>query len=231
MKISIIGTGTVGQTLAAKFLEVGHDVMVGTRNVSEKLKSTEKDGYGNSPFSDWYKANNKVKLGSFAEAAAFGEIIVNATHGENSISALKLADTRNFAGKILIDISNPLDFSKGMPASLLPGLNNTNSLGEEIQRTFPESKVVKTLNTMWCGLMVNPGMLAGGDHINYISGNDYDAKGKVRKLLTEIGWHEENLFDLGDITAARATEALLPIWLKVMGIMKTGAFNFKLVRN
>jgi predicted dinucleotide-binding enzyme len=231
MKISIIGTGTVGQTLAAKLLEVGHDVMVGTRNVSEKLKKTEKDSYGNSSFSDWYKENNKIKLGSFAEAAAFGEIIVNATHGENSISALKLADARNLAGKILIDISNPLDFSNGMPASLLPGLNNTNSLGEEIQRTFPESKVVKTLNTMWCGLMVNPGMLGGGDHINYISGNDDDAKGKVRKLLTEIGWQEENLLDLGDISAARATESLLPIWLRVMGTIKTGAFNFKLVRN
>ncbi len=229
MKISIIGTGTVGQTIALKLVELGHEVMIGTRNVSEKLTSTSKDSYGNLPFSEWHKANNKVKLESFAEAAAFGEIVINATHGGSSITALKLAGAKNLAGKILIDISNPLDFSKGMPPSLLPGLNNTNSLGEEIQKTFPDTRVVKTLNTMWCGLMVNPDMISGGAHINYISGNDADAKRKVKKLLIQFGWKDENLMDLGDITGARATESLLPIWLRVMGILKTSAFNFTIV--
>jgi predicted dinucleotide-binding enzyme len=229
MKISIIGTGIVGKTIASKLVELGHDVMIGTRNVSEKMASTEKDIYGNPSFSDWHRTNTTVKLGSFTEAAAFDEIIVNATRGGSSISSLKLAEAKNLAGKVLIDVSLPLDYSKGMPPCLLPGLNNTNSLGEEIQRTFPETRVVKTLNTMWCGLMVNPHMIGGGDHINYICGNDDEAKSKVRKLLIEFGWSDENLQDLGDITGARATESFILIWLRVLGTLKTGAFNFRLV--
>jgi len=230
MKISIIGTGSVGQTIASKLVELGHEVMMGTRNVSEKLASTAKDEYDNPPFSDWHKANSNVKLETFAKAASFGEIIINATHGGSSIEALKMAGTKNLAGKILIDISNPLDFSKGMPPSLLPGLNNTNSLGEEIQKTFPYTLVVKTLNTMWCGLMVNPNMIGGGDHINFISGNDGAAKAKVKKLLNQFGWRDENLTDVGDISGARATESLLPIWLRLWEVTQNGAFNFRLVR-
>ncbi len=230
MKISVLGTGIVGRTLASKLVELGHEVIIGTRNVTEKMKSTAKDGYGNPPFSEWIKTNNKVKLGSFAESAAFGEMAINVTLGGSSITALNLAEAKNLAGKVLIDISNPLDFSKGMPPSLLPGLNNTYSLGEEIQKTFPEARVVKTLNTVWAGLMVNPNMIGGGDHINYLSGNDEKAKSEVRKLLIQLGWHDENLFDLGDIGGARAAESLLLIWLRVLGNIKTGAFNFKLVR-
>jgi hypothetical protein len=112
----------------------------------------------------------------------------------------------------------------------LPGLNNTNSLGEEIQKIFPYSLVVKTLNTMWGGLMVDPGMIGKGDHVNFISGNDIKAKEKVRKLLNEIGWKNENLFDLGDITGARATESMLPIWIRIRGLIQTGAFNFRIIR-
>ena len=130
MKISIIGTGTVGQTIASKLMELGHDVMIGTRNVTEKMASTAKGSYGTPPFSDWHNANSQVKLGTFAESAAFGEVVINATNGTSSIAALNLIDAKNLAWKVLIDISNPLDFSKGMPPSLLPGLNNTNSLGE-----------------------------------------------------------------------------------------------------
>ena len=230
MKISIIGTGTVGQTFASRFIALGHEVMMGTRNVSEKLASTARDNYGNPPFSEWHAANKSVKLGAFSDAASFGEIILNATNGGASIDALKLADVKNLEGKILIDLANPLDFSKGMPPSLIPGLSNTNSLGEEIQKTFPGVKVVKTLNTMWCGLMVNPEMIGGGDHINYISGNDADAKSKVTTLLKQFGWKNENILDLGDISGARATEAILPIWLRVWGVTQNGAFNFKLVK-
>jgi predicted dinucleotide-binding enzyme len=230
MKISIIGTGPVGQTIASKLVELGHEVMMGTRNVSEKLSSTAKDENDNPPFSVWHMENSNVKLETFAKAASFGEIIINATHGGSSLEALKLAEPKNLAGKILIDIANPLDFSQGMPPSLLPGLNNTNSLGEEIQSTFPYTLVVKTLNTMWCGLMVNPNMIGGGDHINYISGNDDAAKAKVKKLLNQFGWRDENIIDLGDISGARATESLLPIWLRVWGITQNGVFNFKLVR-
>lgn len=230
MKIAIIGTGSVGQTLASKLSELGHDVVIGTRNVSEKLSSTVKDGYGNPTFSEWHKGNSKVKLETFEKAASFGEIVINATQGGSSLDALNMAGGKNLAGKILIDIANPLDFSNGMPPSLLPGLSNTNSLGEEIQKSFPYTLVVKTLNTMWCGLMVNPGMIGGGDHINYIAGNDTGAKNKVNKLLNQFGWKDENIIDLGDITGARASESVLLIWLRVMGTLQKGVFNFRLVR-
>lgn len=230
MKIAIIGTGIVGKTIASKLVELNHDVMMGTRNVSDKLASTATDNYGNPPFGEWIKTNSKVKLESFAEAAAFGELVVNATNGSNSLTTLILAGTKNLAGKVLIDIANPLDFSNGMPPSLLPGLNNTNSLAEEIQKTFPDTMVIKTLNTMWCGLMVNPNLVGNGDHINFISGNNTEAKNKVIKLLNQFGWLDKNILDIGDITGARATESMLPIWLKVMGVTKNGAFNFRLVR-
>jgi len=230
MKYSIIGTGSVGQTIAAKLSALNHEVMMGTRNVSEKLSSTNKDGYGNPPFSEWHKANSKIKLGTFSEAATFGEVIINATHGGSSIAALNLAGAKNLSGKIIIDIANPLDFSKGMPPSLLPELSNTNSLGEEIQKSFPYALVVKTLNTMWCGLMVNPEMIGGGDHINYISGNDAEAKTKVKKLLYQFGWKEDNLIDLGDISGSRASESVLLIWLRVMGVFQSGAFNFRIIK-
>jgi predicted dinucleotide-binding enzyme len=229
MKIAVIGTGSVGQTLALKLHEVGHDVIIGTRNVAEKIASTTKDAYGNPSFSEWYTANKGLKLETFDEAASIGEIIINATHGVASINALKLAGYQNLTGKVLIDIANPLDFSKGMPPSLIPELCNTHSLGEEIQRIFPEAKVVKTLNTMWCGLMVNPAMIGGGDHVNFISGNNADAKAKVRSLLNEFGWKNENLIDMGDITSARGTEAVLLLWLKIMGVRNNGAFNIKIV--
>ena len=230
MKIAIIGTGNVGQTIASKLLSLGYDVMIGTRDVVKKLSSTEKDAYGNPPFNEWYEANADIKLGTFSEAAAFGEVIINATKGGNSISALKLAGVSNLEGKVMIDIANPLEFNNGMPPGLIPYLSNTNSLGEEIQQTFPKTKVVKTLNTMWCGLMVNPNMIGNGNHINYLSGNDQDAKATVRSLLNNFGWKNENLLDLGDISGARATEAILPIWLRVMNVTKSGAFNFTIVK-
>jgi predicted dinucleotide-binding enzyme len=228
-KIAILGTGSVGQTYASKFITLGYDVMLGTRNVSEKLASIEKDGFGNPPFREWHAVNKTVKLGTFKEAAGFGEIILNVTQGVNSIKALKLADVNNLNGKILIDIAIPLDFSKGMPPSLLPELSNTNSLGEEIQKTFPGVKVVKTLNTMWCGVMVNPAMINGGDHNAFISGNDANAKGKVKEILKSFGWLDKNIMDLGDISTARGTEMYLPLWLRIFGAMNNGAFNIKIV--
>jgi len=228
-KIAIIGTGSVGQTFASKLITLGYDVMMGTRNVSEKVASTAKDGYGNPPFSEWYEANKGVKLGTFADAAAFGEIVLNATQGANSINALKLAEAKNMNGKIIIDVANPLDFSKGMPPCLVPELSNTNSLGEEIQKAFPDSRVVKTLNTMWCGLMVNPLKINGGDHNTFVSGNDAAAKVEVKAILKSFGWDEKNIIDLGDITTARGTEMYLPLWLRIWGATNNGAFNIKIV--
>jgi predicted dinucleotide-binding enzyme len=229
MKISVIGTGMVGRTLALKLVEVGHEVIMGTRNVSKKLADGSKDRYGNPPLTDWLRENNQVKLETFATAASAGEIVINATHGSSSIEALKMAGAQNLAGKILIDVSNPLDFSKEVPG-LLPGLNNTNSLGEEIQKIFPYSLVVKTLNTIWCGLMVDPGMIEEGSHVNFISGNDVKAKEKVKALLNQLGWKDDDLFDLGDITGARAAESMMHIWLRIRGVIQTGAFNFRIVR-
>ncbi|MCB8995122.1 MAG: NAD(P)-binding domain-containing protein [Bacteroidales bacterium] len=230
MKISIIGTGNVGQTLAASLADLGHEVIIGTRDVSKKLAEVDKDASGNPPFADWHKAYSKVKLDTFPNAASFGEIVINAVHGGSSLDALKMAGASNLKGKILIDIANPLDFSKGMPPSLIPQLSNTWSLGEEIQKTFPETRVVKTLNTMWCGLMVNPALIGGGNHLNYLAGNDATAKEKVIELLQEFGWRKENLIDLGDITGARASESVLLIWVRLWGVLPHGPFNFNIVR-
>jgi 8-hydroxy-5-deazaflavin:NADPH oxidoreductase len=230
MKIAILGTGTVGQTVAGRLAGLSYEVMMGTRDAAETSSRTAKDSYGGPSFTEWYADNKQVKLASFAEAAAFGEIIINATSGANSINALRLAGADNLNGKVLIDIANPLDFTKGMPPILIPELCNTNSLGEEIQRSFPNTKVVKTLNTMWCGLMVNPAMIGGGDHVVFICGNNADAKAKATEFLHRFGWQAQNIIDLGDISAARGTEMMLPVWLKIMGTLGSGAFNYKLVR-
>lgn len=229
MKIGILGTGSVGQTLASKFISLGHEAMIGTRNVAEKLENQTRDHYGNAPFAEWYQQNQHINLGTFAETAAFGQIMINATEGLHSIDALQRAKEQNLKFKILIDIANPLDFSKGMPPALYPELSNTHSLGEEIQKTFPDVKVVKTLNTMWAGLMVNPAMINNGDHTNFICGNDVEAKEKVKTLLNELGWKNENIVDLGDITSARGMESILPLWLRIMNARQSAAFNFKIV--
>ena len=229
MNIAVLGTGSVGQTLSAKLAALGHKVMMGTRNVAEAQTRTARDGYGNPGIGEWIKSNPGVKLATFGDAIAFGQFIINATQGGKSISALKAGNPGDLDGKIVIDIANPLDFTKGMPPVLMPDLCNTTSLGEEIQKTFPQSHVVKTLNTMWCGLMVNPAMIGGGDHTNFLCGNNPEAKIEVRKLLNQLGWKEENLIDLGDITSARGTELILPIWLRIMSVKHNGAFNFKIV--
>jgi hypothetical protein len=168
-----------------------------------------------------------VKLATFAEAAGHGEVVVNATAGAASLDALRLAGEANLAGKILVDIANALDFSRDMPPSLL--VANTDSLGERIQRAFPAARVVKTLNTMNALIMVNPRQLADGGHTVFVCGDDPQAKALVSELLTEgFGWRD--VIDLGDITAARATEMVLPIWLRLWGALQTPMFNFNVVR-
>lgn len=217
MKIAVFGTGMVGDTIGSRLIELGHEVMMGSRTAKNEKALT---------FVAKHKAN--ASAGTYADAAKFGEIIFNCTKGDGSIEALKLGGA-GVNGKIIVDISNPLDFSKGTPPGLIPSLSNTNSLGEEIQKTFPQAKVVKTLNTMWCGLMVNPNMIGGGNHTNFICGNDAEAKANVKSLLNEFGWKNENILDLGDITNARGSESVLPIWLRVWGATQNGAFNFKIV--
>jgi 8-hydroxy-5-deazaflavin:NADPH oxidoreductase len=227
MKVGIMGTGVVAQTIAAKLADLGHSVVIGTRDVRETLSRTAPDVYGNPPCRVWLEAHPKVKLLDYPGAAAHGEILVNATSGGGTLEALKAAGKVNMEGKILVDIANPLDFSKGMPPSLT--VCNTDSLGEQIQRAFPGTHVVKTLNTVNTMLMVDPGRLAGGDHHMFICGNNAEAKQKVGQMLTAwFGW--KHILDLGDITNARATEMLLPIWVRLYGSLKTPVFNFKVVQ-
>lgn len=225
-KIAVLGSGVVGQTLASKLTELGYEVMLGTRNVADTLARNDNDMYGRPPFKEWYKQNPSVKLGTFAEAAGFGEIIINALNGQGTMIALNLAGKDSLAGKIILDIANPLDFSKGMPPSLT--ICNTDSLAEQIQREFPLCKVVKSLNTMNAYVMVNPGMIPG-DHNVFLSGNDSGAKAEVKKILTDFGWKDKNILDLGDISTARGPEMILPIWVRLLNAMKNPSFNFHIV--
>lgn len=226
MKIAILGTGIVGQTFAQKLTSLGHGVMMGTRNVDE----TKARQGPNSNFSQWLSDNPGVQLGTFADAVGFGEIVLNVLNGGGVKDALNTVNKSDFDGKIIIDISNPLDFSKGFPPTLSEGLNNSNSLGEEIQKMLPNAKVVKTLNTMNCYIMVDPSTVNGGHHTNFICGNDNDAKEQVKGLLQSFGWNMDNIIDLGDISNARGTEGILPLWTRIYGATQTGAFNFHIVK-
>jgi predicted dinucleotide-binding enzyme len=226
MRIGVLGTGMVGQAIAARLAELDHGVTLGTRDPATTLAREAADGYGNPPFKVWHTQHPGVKLGTFADAAAHGELVVNATAGAASLDALRLAGEANHAGKVLVDIANALDFSAGMPPSLL--VANTDSLGERIQRAFPDVKVVKALNTMTAPVMVSPGQLAGGDHTVFVCGDDPDAKGLVAGILRDFGWRD--VLDLGDLSAARATEMVLPIWLRLLGALRTPMFNLKVVR-
>jgi len=217
MKIAVFGTGMVGDAIGSKLIELGHSVMMGSRTTDN-----EKAAAFVAKF-----PGGKASAGTFADAAAFGEMIFNCTKGMETLNILKSAGEKNLNGKILVDISNPLDFSNGMPPTL--SVCNTNSLGEEVQHAFPGVNVVKSLNTMWCGLMVNPGMLNGGDHNVFMSGNDAGAKKQVAEVLKSFGWAENNIIDLGDIKTARGTEMMLPFWLSIFISRNNGNFNFKLV--
>jgi 8-hydroxy-5-deazaflavin:NADPH oxidoreductase len=226
MKITILGTGTVGRSVAGKTGELGHEVVIGTRDPEATLARSEPDQMGNPPFAAWHRDHAGVALMPFAEAAARGELIVNASNGAASLEVLRLAGTANLAGKVLVDIANPLDFSAGFPPTLL--VKDTDSLAEQIQRAFPEARVVKALNTMNAGVMVDPGSVANGDHTVFVSGNHVDAKSTVIDLLRSFGWRD--VIDLGDLSTARGTEMLLPIWVRLLGVLDTPAFNFRIAR-
>lgn len=227
MNITIFGTGSVGQILAGKLTSLGHQVTIGTRNPADTLAKATPDGMGYPPYRDWATKNPGVKLVTFAEAAAGATLLINATSGVGSVPALQAAGEKNLAGKILIDIANPLDFSKGFPPSLW--VSNTDSLGEQIQKAFPQLKVVKTLNIVSAPVMINPSAVPGGQPTMFVSGNDAEAKATVTKFLLEaFGW--QDVIDMGDITTARGTEMLLPIWVRTFGVLQTPMFGFKVVR-
>ena len=194
-----MGTGMVGRAIAGRLVELGHDVRVGSRTAGE----------------------DRVP---FAEAAAHGELLFNCTAGHASLDALAAAGEDNLAGKVLIDVSNALEFSGGGPALFVA---NTDSLGERIQRAFPQARVVKSLNTVNCNVMVDPASIPG-DHVVFVCGDDEDAKRLARGVLGEFGWPAGRVIDLGDISNARGAEMYLMLWVRLMPVVGGPAFNISL---
>ena len=202
MRIGVLGTGVVGTTIAGKLRELEHEVLIGSRTAGEDAVP-------------------------FAEAAAHGELVFNCTNGNASLDALNAAGAENLGGKVLIDLANALDFSQGRPP--LVGVSTGDSLGEQIQRAFPDARVVKALNTVNANVMVDPGVVPG-EHDVFLCGDDEEAKSQVAELLQSFGWPAERILDLGDITAARAQELYVPLWLRLMGVAGSATFNIHLVR-
>ncbi|MFL5764287.1 MAG: NADPH-dependent F420 reductase [Bacteroidia bacterium] len=215
-KIAILGTGMVGSTIGSKMIQLGYSVMMGSRTDSnEKARA-------------WVEQNGaSASTGTFSDAAQFGEVIFICAKGEITLEMLRTAGPQHFAGKTVIDISNPLDFSKGMPPRLIPELCNTNSLGEEVQKLLPKANVVKTLNIVNCLVMVDAAK-SGGEPSMFMSGNNAETKEEVKAILQQFGW--KDIIDLGDITTARGTEMMLPIWLRTWMATGAGHLAFKVVK-
>jgi len=213
MRIAIIGTGVVGRTLAAGLQRVGHDVVVGTRDPG--LTGSREE---------W--AGLDVPLRPLATVAADADLVVNATNGSASLSALGEVGSEHLAGKVILDVSNPLDFSQGFPPTL--SVKDTDSLAEQIQRAFPEAKVVKSLNTVTASVMVDPGAVGDGDTTIFVAGDDADARQQVVGVLRELGW--QDVVELDGLHNARGLEMWLPLWVRLMGALGTAEFNIKLVR-
>lgn len=211
MKIGVLGTGTVGRTIATKLVELGHEVTMGSRSADSE------------PLREWVaEAGECANGGTFADAAAAGELLFNCTAGEASVEALQTAGPENLAGKTLVDVANALDFSRGKPPVL--AVCNDDSLAERIQAAFPDAKVVKALNTVTAQVMVDPGRVPGAHNV-FVCGDDKGAKAQVGDLLESFGWPREAIVDLGDVSAARGTEMYLPLWLRLMGTLGTADFN------
>lgn len=213
MRIGVLGTGAVGHALGGKLVELGHEVKMGSRQA------------GNEKAVAWAReAGEGASEGSFADAAGFGELVVNATAGTASLAALDAAGAERLAGKVLLDVANPLDFSKGMPPTLAIG--NDDSLAESIQRAHPDARVIKALNTVNAAVMVAPEAL-GGEHTLFVCGDDEAAKGQVVSLVRSFGWSD--VLDLGDLSAARGMEMYLPLWLRLLSATGTPRLNVKVV--
>ena len=221
----MIGGGGVGQTLGAALRAQGHDVVIGVRDPSPAELAKARSNA--QPLADW-AAQTGGRVGSFAEAAAAGDLIFNVTQGQHSLAALAAAGAANLGGKVLVDVANPLDFSRGMPPFLDPALSGPTSLAEEIQKAFPQVRVVKAFNTIAAPVMVNPGLIPG-DHDLFIAGNDAGAKAEVAAIARSFGW--EGIVDLGDIVGARATESLLPIWVRLWMTGGSPLVNLRVVRS
>jgi predicted dinucleotide-binding enzyme len=213
-KIGILGTGVVGSAIGSKLVQLGYEVKMGSR-ANHNQKAVE-----------WAKKNGiNASEGSFEDAAKFGEIVFLCVKGEGASDALKMAKEENLNVKTVVDISNPLDFSRGMPPTLL--ISNTDSLGERNQKAFPKANFVKTLNIVNCEIMVDP-TKSGGNPTMFLCGNNEKSKGEVKKILAEFGW--KDVIDLGDITAARGMEMMLPIWVRLLMTTNDAYFGFKIIK-
>jgi predicted dinucleotide-binding enzyme len=225
MKIAVLGTGTVGQALAGRLAGLGHHVTVGTRDPRATLGRTTPDAMGAPPFAAWQADHPDVALHSFSEAVDGAELVVLAGNGAAAHDMLAAAGGDRLAGVVVLDLSNPLDFSAGFPPSLF--VKDTDSLGEQLQRAFPAVRVVKSLNTLTASLMVEPATLPASSTV-FVSGDDADAKAVVVALLESFG--HDDVIDLGGIETARGVEMLLPLWLRLMTALGTPQFNIKVVR-
>jgi 8-hydroxy-5-deazaflavin:NADPH oxidoreductase len=216
MRIGVLGTGMVGSAIGTRVVSLGHEVKMGSRQA------------GNEKAREWAEAaGDGASEGSFADAAAFGELIFNCTSGMHALEALEAAGRDNLAGKALVDVANVLDFSGGRPPTV--GLSPTDSLGEQIQRAFPETRVVKALNTMNCNVMVDPSLVPG-EHDVFVCGDDDAAKREVSELLESFGWPVDRILDLGGIRSARGLELYVALWLSIVGAVGGSRFNIAVVR-
>lgn len=213
MKIGVLGTGMVGQTIGSRLVQLGHDVMMGSRDAAHPKAIA------------WAKEEgHHASFGTFANAAAFGETIFNCTLGTASLEALNLAGAANLDSKVLVDTANPLDYSTEVWTLTVC---NTDSLGEQIQRAFPKARVVKSLNTVNCNVMVDPRKLTERTDI-FVSGNDIEAKAVVISILRDwFGW--KSVIDLGGIETARSVEMYVLLWQHLRNLSSSHRFNIKVV--
>ncbi len=216
MRYGVLGTGMVGRAISTRLAGLGHDVVMGSRDAT------------NPAALEWSAQQaNPVAIATFADAAAHAEVVVNATGGAVSLDVLTLAGTLHLTGKVLVDISNPIDGDSGSPTRLT--VANTDSIGEQIQAAHPGALVVKTLNTVTADVMVDPSLVPG-DHVVFVAGEDAGAKAVVTAMLGEFGWPAERVLDLGGIVNARATEMYLPLWIALYGVAGGHFFNISLNR-
>lgn len=216
MRIAVLGTGMVGVAIGSRLVETGHEVRMGSRTAENTAAAAWVAEHGHA-----------ASQGTFADAAAWGEVVVNATGGLVSEEVLTAAGSDNLTGKVLLDVSNPLDFSGGFPPVVVQP--DGRSLGEHLQSAFPAARVVKTLNTMSADVMVHPRSLPGS-HSVFVAGEDVEAKALASALLQEFGWQADEVVDAGGIAASRGLELYLPLWLSLMGSFGSPSFNVAVVR-
>lgn len=214
MQIGVLGSGITAQTIGSKLIQLGHEVMLGSRDEANPSSVTWARDQG----------GQHALYGTFMNAAAFGEIIFNCTLGSASLGALEQAGAENLNGKILIDTSNPLDRTTDMWTLTVC---NTDSLGEQIQRAYPQTKVVKTLNTVNANVMVDPAKLLEQTHV-FVSGDDIEAKAMVVRILRDwFGWKQ--IIDLGGIETSRSVEMYVLLWHSLRNAISSQRFNIKVV--